>query len=144
MSDIPTPLVALLGVLISALVALHIRRKNTSSAAAAKFRAALINALSGMYPVPTSWPQNVDSHLRQLFPAIQSAVEEFRPYVPRQYQRSYDRAWFTYRLGPDGREIDEQLYHQYMGFTSPDEPVADQKATFHSNVKRLLAFAGET
>jgi hypothetical protein len=143
MSDTPTPLVALLGVLISAFVALHLRRKNASSAAAGKFRAALLNALSGMYPIPANWPKNVDGHLRQIFPALQSAVEEFRPYVPWRSRRSYDRAWFVYRLGEDGREIDKQLYHQYMGFTSPDEPVVDPKVTFHANVKRLLAFAGE-
>lgn len=48
-----------------------------------------------------------------------------------------------YRLGPDGREIDKQLYHQYMGFTSPYEPAIDPKVAFHANVKRLLDFARE-
>jgi hypothetical protein len=144
MSDIPTPLLALLGILVSAFIALYVRRKSASSTAAATFRAALLDALSGMYPVPANWPNNVDSELRQLFPIIQRAVEEFRPYVPKRSRRSYDKAWFVYRLGPDGREIDKQLYHQYMGFTSPGEPAIDPKATFHANIERLLAFAGET
>jgi len=135
---------ALLGVLMTALITLHVRRKSASSAAASKFRAAILSALSGMYPVPADWPSNVNPRLLYLFPALQQAVEEFRPYVPWRSRRSYDKAWFVYRLGADGREIDKQPYHQYMGFTSPGKPVIDPKATFHANVKRLLSFADET
>lgn len=144
MPDISAPFATLLVGLLSALLVLYVRRRNASASAAAMFRAALLDALSGMYPVPTTWPANIDLHLRQLFPAVQRAVQEFRPYVPWYSKRSYDRAWFVYRLGIDGREIDKQLYHQYMGFTSPCEPVVDPKVTFHANVKKLLAFADET
>lgn len=143
MREIPAPIATLLVGLLSTYVVLYIRRRNASAAAAAKFRAALLDSFSGMYPIPANWPSNVDFHLRKIFPAIQHAVTEFRSYVPWYSRRSYESAWFMYRLGPDGREIDKQLYHQYMGFTSPDEPAIDPKVAFHANVKRLLDFARE-
>ena len=144
MPEIPAPLATLLVGFLSAFLLLYVRRRNASAAAAIKFRSALLDAFSGMYPVPATWPANIDSHLRQLFPALQRAVEEFRPYVPSYSKRSYDTAWFVYRLGADGRDIDKQLYHQYMSFTSPGRAVVDPKETFHVNVKKLFAFAGET
>jgi len=144
MPDIPAPLATLLAALVSGFLLLYVHRKSARRTAAAKCRAAILEAVTGLYPVPSDWPGNVDSHLRQVFPALQRAVAEFRPYVPWHARRSYDQAWFVYRLGRDGREIDKQLYHQYMGFTSPGEPVIDPKEAFRANVKDLLAFAGET
>jgi hypothetical protein len=144
MPSISAPQATLLTALVGGLILLYVHRKNAQRAATAKFRAAMFQSLTGLYPVPSSWPANIDSHLRQIFPALQQAIAEFRPYVPWYSRRSYDRAWFVYRLGPDGREIDKQLYHQYMGFTSPGEPVIDPKETFRVNVAALLAFAGET
>lgn len=104
-------------------------------------------ALSGLYPIPANWPDNgnaVDKILRAAFPALQSAVAEFRDSVPSRDRRPVDQAWFIYRLGADGREVDKQCYHQYMGFGSPDRVVPDSKATFRANVSRLLSFAKET
>jgi len=144
MPDIPAPLATLLAALVGGLLLLHVHRKNARRAAAAKYRAALFESFAGLYPVPSDWPGNIDSHLRQLFPALQRTMAEFRPYVPRRSRKSYDRAWFVYRLGTDGREIDKQLYHQYMGFTDPGQPIVDPKETFRTNVAGLLAFAGET
>lgn len=144
MLSIPAPLATLLAALVAGLLLLYVHRKNARRTATVKFRTSLFQAMTGLYPVPSNWPGNIDAHLRQVFPALQQAVSEFRPYVPWHARRSYDRAWFVYRLGRDGREIDKQLYHQYMGFTSPGEPVIDPKETFRVNVAGLLAFAGET
>jgi len=144
MPEISGPIATILVGLLSALLVLYIRRKNAAVAAASKFRGVLLSDFAGLYPIPANWPSNIDARLRQIFPSLQHAVEEFRPYVPFHVRRSYDRAWFVYRLGSDGREIDKQLYHQYMGFTSPGEPTIDPTQTFRSNVARLLAFAGET
>jgi hypothetical protein len=143
MLDIPAPLATLLAALVGGLLLLYVHRKNARRAAAAKYRAALLEALAGLYPIPTNWPSNIDSHLRQAFPQLQRVVAEFRPYVPWHARRSYDQVWFVYRLGTNGREIDKQLYHQYMGFISLGEPVIDPKETFRANVAGLLAFAGE-
>jgi hypothetical protein len=144
MRDIPAPFATILAALLGGLLLLYVHRKNARRTAAAKYRAALLESFTGLYPIPTNWPGNIDAHLRQVFPQLQRAVAEFRAYVPWHARRSYDQAWFVYRLGPDGREIDKQLYQQYMGFTSPGEPVVDPKDTFRANVAGLLAFAGET
>lgn len=143
-SYIPAPAATLLAALIGGWFLLYVHRKNARRTAAAKYRTALLEAFAGLYPIPTNWPPNIDSHLRQIFPQLQRAVAEFRPYVSWRTRRSFDAAWFVYRLGADGREIDNQLYHQYMGFTSPGEPVIDPKETFRCNVAKLLSFANET
>ena len=122
-------------------------RQNSFRAASVKFRSAVLDTLSGLYPIPANWPSSgnvVDKTLRSAFPALQTAVTEFKDSLPRRRQRAFDQAWFVYRLGSDGREIDKQCYHQYMGFTSPDEPTVDPKVTFHANVSKLLIFANET
>jgi len=143
MPEIPTPIAMLLATLVSGFLLLHVHGKNARRTATAKYRAALLEVFDGLYPIPSNWPGNIDSHLRQIFPSVQRAVKEFRQYVPWYRRRSYDSAWFAYRLGTDGREIDEQLYHQYMGFTSPGELVVDPNETFRINVGKLLRFSGE-
>ena len=144
MPDLQTIAIALLTPLIGGSLLLYVHGKNARRAATVKYRAALLETFAGLYPIPTNWPDDIDAHLRQVFPLLQRAADEFRPYIPRYSQRSYDTAWFNYRLGPDGREIDKQLYHQYMGFTSPGKPIIDPKETFRNNVAALLAFASET
>lgn len=144
MPEMAAPLAVILTALTSGLLLLYVHRKNARRTAAAKYRSALLESFAGLYPVPSNWPKNIDVHLRQAFPLIQRAVAEFRPYVPRRARNSYDQAWFVYRLGTDGREIDKQLYHQYMGFTDPGQPVVDPKMTFYNNVAGLLAFGTET
>lgn len=144
MPNISSPLATILAALFAGFLLLYVHRKNARRTAVAKFRSAVLQAVTGLYPVPSNWPSNIDSYLRGVFPALQQAVAEFRPYVPWHARRSYDRAWFVYRLGQDGREIDKQLYHQYMGFTSLGEPIIDPKETFRANVAGLLAFASET
>jgi hypothetical protein len=98
--------------------------------------------LSGLYPLPTSWPDNVDASLRQLFPALQRAVAAFRPYLPAWRRWAFDRAWNEYRCGT-GRDIDLQNYHHYIGFQSNP----NTKENFRRNIDRLLAlhesFAGD-
>lgn len=144
MPAIPAPFATLLAALVGGLLLLHVHRKNARRIAAAKYRAALFESFAGLYPIPSNWPGNIDSHLRQAFPALQRAVAEFRPYIPRRSRGAYDRAWFVYRLGFDGRDSDKQLYHQYMGFTDLGQPIIDPKKRFRTNVAGLLSFAGET
>lgn len=103
--------------------------------AATKFRGAVLAALPGLYPLPALWPNDVDGALRDSFPAIQTAVAEFRPSLPWWRRRSYDRAWFRYRSGTQ-REIDVQNYHHYLEFR--DNP--DARENFRRNVSALLAF----
>ncbi len=68
---------------------------------------------------------------------MQLAVSRFRPFVSTKQRAAFDRAWAQYRLGDEGREIDVQLYHDYMAFGSNPDP----KKRLHDNVAALLKFA---
>jgi hypothetical protein len=113
-------------------------RRSARRSAAKDFQASVLDALSGLYPLPTSWPDNVDASLRQLFPALQRAVAAFRPYLPAWRRWAFDRAWNEHRCGT-GRDIDLQNYHHYIGFQS--NPNA--KENFRRNIDRLLAFSNK-
>ncbi len=122
-------------------------RQKSFQASSVKFRSSVLSALSGLHPIPVNWPDHgnaVDKILRAAFPVLQSAVAEFRDSLSVCDRRDFDQAWFIYRLGADGRELDKQCYHQYMGFSSPDRIIPDSKVTFYANVSRLLSFAKET
>ncbi len=109
------------------------------AAACVTFRSAVLTELGSIYPNPAAWPEDIDAFLRSHFTALQTAVENFRPFVPRWNRWRFDRAWFRYRCAT-GRKVDIQCYHHYMAFG--DNP--NYKAIFHSNVSSLLSFANET
>jgi hypothetical protein len=72
-------------------------RRSARRSAAKDFQASVLDALSGLYPLPTSWPDTVDASLRQLFAALQRAVAAFRPYLP---------AWRRWAFDEPGMNID--------------------------------------
>lgn len=139
-----TSQLALLAALLAVFVAIYVPIRNASRAAASSFRDVLLGKLSGLYPEPTSWPDNISLRLKDVFPDIQAAVAKFRPHVPFWKRRAFDRDWFAYYCST-GRDIDKncQAYEHYMDFTSPDQPVPNGKQTFHRNVSRLLSYARE-
>jgi hypothetical protein len=96
--------------------------------------------LEGLYPIPSGWPQDgiiVERMLKEKFPRLQTAVAEFGKSLPWYKQKGFNKAWFIYRLGEDGREIDIQCYHQYMPFGSNP----NFKENFKHNVDNLLKFS---
>jgi hypothetical protein len=126
------------------------------AAACSSFRSSVLAALEGLYPVPSSWPKDamgIDGVLRAAFSSLQSAVAAFRLYVPWYHRRSFDRTWFIYRLGKDGREIDRQSYWQYIpssgvevvdGNRSEHDNTKTYKDDFRRNVDKLLQYAKKT
>jgi len=140
----PQQAIVVLLALFSTLISLHVHRRNAARAASVKFRSTLLTKFSGLYPVASNWPDKIHKHLESVFPDIQAAVAEFRPYVPLWHRKAFDKDWFAYYCDT-GREIDRncQVYHHYMDFTSPEQPVPNGKQTFHRNVSRLLSYAAE-
>lgn len=131
------------GSLLTAALGAHLVWRNNFKTrranACAAFRAAILNELGSLYPNPVAWPENIDAFLRSHFIALQTAVENFRPFVPWWDRWRFDRAWFRYRCAT-GRKVDIQCYHHYMSFgTNPN-----YKSIFHTNVYNLLLFANET
>lgn len=111
-------------------------RRSARRSAAKEFRTTFLDALTGLYPLPTNWPDDVNASMRKLFPVLQAAVAGFRPYVPLWRRRAFDKAWNNYRCDT-GRAIDMQNYHQYIAFES--NPNA--KENLQRNVDRLLSFS---
>ncbi len=74
-----------------------------------------------------------------IFTGLQTAVVNFRPFVPWWKRWSFDRAWFRYRCSTN-RKVDIQCYHHYMAFA--DNP--RYKTNFHTNVSCLLSFSKGT
>ena len=111
------------------------------------FRNAIHVELSNVYPNISVWPKDIDSFLKSKFPAIQTAVENFRPFVPWYKKWFFERAWFIYRCGT-GRKIDVQCYHHYIGFVNNGESQHEAnervKKLLHKNVKSVLDFANIT
>jgi len=101
-----------------------------------KFRGAFLTSLSDLYPLPVNWPHDIEKALGSIFPILQTAIAEFRPFVPWWRRRAYDRAWFRYRYGT-GRQIDLQNYHHYIAFGNNP----DARRNFCRNVAALLRFA---
>ena len=131
---------ALIMAAISAYLANLNNRWNRFAIAAITFRNIILTELKSLYPIPSDWPNDInafDQRLRQAFPKLQIAVADFRPFIPWYSRWAFDKAWFIYRLGKGGRDIDKQLYHRYMPFG--DNP--NYKENFKHNVDKLLSFA---
>jgi len=105
------------------------RRRDSS----AKFRDSVLERLDGLYPLPVSWPDDIDAALRKIFPELQIAVAEFRPYIMCWRRHAFDRAWYRYYCDSDS-ECETENYHHYI-----NDPHA--RARFKHNVERLLSFA---
>jgi hypothetical protein len=124
-----------LGIFVTHHFAMRRERLSTKRNASMAFRTAILSALSDLYPEPVNWPNDIDNALRQLFPSLQSAIAQFRPFLPPWRRQAFDRAWFQYRCST-GRKIDVQCYHHYMAFGG-----TDAQGNFRRNVDALLSFA---
>ena len=134
-----TILITILIAFISAFIILYVNRLNYYRSAANKFRDKIFTIFKGLYPNPVDWPENrafIVNILIDKFPELDSAVAEFRPFIPFYKRWLFDRAWFRYRCST-GRKIDTQCYHHYIEFGSNP----GYKDNFHRNVSKLLSFA---
>lgn len=146
----------LLAAVFGGYISYRIYRKTRFNQAAATFRSRILAELEGLYPIPTNWPTEkmmIDRILRDKFPSLQAVVAEFRESLPWYRHKAFDRAWFIYRMGEDGREIDKQDYWQYIphsgtsvvdGKEGAHDNTGTYQDTFKRNVDNLLKFAKNT
>jgi len=153
-------LLGLAGALVMALIGFLLadtqNRKTRFNQAAATFRSRVLAELEGLYPIPTKWPTEkmmIDRILKEKFPKLQIAIAEFSEFLPWYRRKAFDKVWFIYRMGEDGREIDKQDYWQYIPHSgtsviSGKEETHDNTETYQDNFKRnvdnLLKFAKHT
>jgi hypothetical protein len=142
---------AILGAIVLACFVGYIAWRNGHKARRAiacdAFRRAVLDALPGLYPDTVNWPVDIRGYLRNAFPALQSAVVAFRPFVSRRKLSDFDLAWHSF-YGATDTQNEAQKYHQYMGFHEPGTTSASGHAKsqelFHTNVQNLFKFANET
>jgi hypothetical protein len=147
-------LLGVCGILIMALIhyrlKINAQKQNTFNIAAANFRSKLLSEIEGLYPIPVSWPGNIEIEpfLRSKFPKIQSAVEEFKVHLPSRVRKKFIKAWIAYYSGTGAAGY--QCYHHYMPFISTYNDNGKQiikdtrdtcRETFRHNIDRLLSFA---
>ena len=130
-------------------------RQARRAKACADFKAAVLEAFSGLYPIPSSWPSDkreIFITLEKKFPLLQAAVKKFRLNVPIYKRWLFDRAWRIYHLGADRRDI--KGYWQYVphngesveknGRRRKHDNRLTYKDNFKKNVDRLLSYATST
>jgi len=123
--------------------------------ASAKINSEMLNILSGLYPLPSNWPEDInalDAFFRSAFPKMQIAVEEFKRFLPWYKKICFNRAWSRFR-NAYGRDQDIQCYHHYMPFISTSivngkEIIEDNSKMYKPNLKKnvdnLLKYARQT
>lgn len=109
-----------------------------SNDAAAKFRAAIITELTGLYPIPIDWPDDIGSRLNATSPKIQAAVEEFKPFVTDG--TAFNEAWLQYYTHykhtiPKAFNLANKIYE--------NEKIQSVRDEFKHNIENLLSFAKE-
>lgn len=104
--------------------------------------------LKDIYPIPVNWPHNIDMYFRERFPILQSAIDKFSGHLSKREKENFDMAWHLYRLGKEGRDIDQQYYGQYQSGKSTTAfygkeitEIIDGKKNLKHNVDKLLSFA---
>jgi len=128
----------------------HVTKKNQRrEEAATKFLETFHEQLNGLYPEPASWPKGtgIEKRLRDVYPALQQAVADFRPYVPKSKQAAFESAWMWYHT--ETKRPQDQTYTQYMNMSGAGvshfggiwRRRNNGQKTFKRNVDRLLKFA---
>jgi len=142
----------LIGTLLSYRFAIKLAAVNARKEAAQKFISIFHTELSGLYPYPIKWPDNIIDFLESKFIILNAAVSDFRHCLTPDKWEAFDNAWFSF-YNATGRKIDNencQCYLHYMPFTGSSivngkqidhDTTKTYKATFKSNVDSLLKFA---
>jgi hypothetical protein len=100
--------------IVSHMLATRRDRQARRAKACADFNAAVLDAFSGLYPIPKNWPSDKGAivyMLEERFPLLQVAVRKFQPNVPIYKRWLFDRAWRIF-LGTNSRDMD--CYWQYV------------------------------
>ncbi len=126
------------------------------AAACTAYRAALLEALRGLYPEPLEWPPDaleIVNVLESRFAPMQAAGAAFRPYL-RWFRRwQFDRAWNIFRHGRGRRRADRRNFWHYVPGPPGAAPQAwhgtsteakEAQRAFRKNVDWILRFANVT
>ncbi len=137
LSHMPMWPLALLALIIIVIGTYEVVDRKRKISAAENFRSTILAALSGLYPEPAFWPEDIEAHLYAQLPAMREAFEDFRHHVPQEKLRDYNKDWenycrFFYTIASDEKGPAAEP-------TPGRDP--DQKRTFRALVSNLLRYA---
>jgi hypothetical protein len=99
---------------------------------AKRFRLSIHSILSGLYPEPDNWPEDIGKYLCERLPAMQEVIEQFRYDVPQERIPEFNKDWHNYCKFCD--EITDDNCN--VADLSPGE--ASKKQVFHTLVSNIL------
>lgn len=114
MMHIPTSVLLLLGRLFP-FANIWINKRERRIKAAIALRETFQRELSGLYPIPTEWPKayGIEKRLEKAFPALQTGVTTYIPFLSKDEQVRFAAAWLAY-YSAEKRE-GEQCYQRAGG-----------------------------
>lgn len=127
-------IVGLFGVIAAHRLVSYRNKKDFFNKAAKEFSDTFYKELKGVYPIPASWPENIDPYLKVRFDNLSEAVGKFKRHLPRRKQDEFSDAWFRFYCCT-GREVDRncQCYHHYIPFSGSS--IIDGKESHYDNTK---------
>ena len=137
---------AIAGAMLCITFAGHIRyrnsKKNRMAEASAKFRNKVLTALKGLYPNTVDWPKDADVKYGQALPAIESAVAEFKCFIPSLRKEVFDAVFEEcrnnrYKMTHNTRTA----YVMYPDMRKPGEQSPEE--IFKDSIEALLLFANQ-
>tara|TARA_R110002073_G_scaffold266486_1_gene429751 strand:- start:2666 stop:3115 length:450 start_codon:yes stop_codon:yes gene_type:complete len=123
---------ALLGFIciVAGLVEILNRRRRAN--AIDNFRYTIETQLSGMYPKPINWPQNINEFLCARLPEMEQNFKMLRGFIPQKRLRSYNIDWNNYCHFCHNITDEKCIVEQ------SSENEQNPKVVFHKLVSKLL------
>lgn len=90
--------------------------------ARAEFRAGIINALPGIYPICIKDINYIDSSLRKAFPEMQRCVEIYKNQISSSEAEDVRKSWDNYRLSGNKNRKETMIFDKYMSFSGEKDP----------------------
>ena len=113
------------------------------SEASGKFRSSVLNELGGLYPATDSWSSNITEVLSRKNVALETAVREFRCFLPDTNRANFDIAWEKYITHCE-RVIPVQCDAANVFYGSGPEGAMTAKEDFKRHVENLLLYAAHS
>lgn len=135
-THVPMWPLALLALIIIIIIIYEVFSRRRRVDSTEHYRSTILEELSGLYPEPVFWPEDIEAHLYARLPTMRAAFEEFRQHVPQERLREYNRDWENYCRFFFTMVSDEQSPTIEVE-RIPDKD-QDPKKTFHTLVSNLL------
>ncbi|WP_304055124.1 hypothetical protein [Nitrosomonas communis] len=131
---------ALLGAIIIFAIGVEIINRRRRADAVDYYDTTFRSELTGLYPHPTHWPEDLASHLRTRLPIMREAFEVLKGFIPQKQLRDYNIAWNKFY---DFCQMSGAIDEKQAGTAPSAQAEHDPKQVFHQLVTDLLAYTDQ-